>query len=194
MSDALKPEPETSEPDLKESSSPASMTKLDSKAKRIALHLRQKRVKKIVNKAPTEVIDADAYIPKDEKPPQPWVAGLSQDDRKRVAEGDWLNDRLVTAFQKLLKQQLPHLSGLQDVSLGQTLCFEVESTEFVQVLHTGCGHWVAVSTIGCAPGKVDIYDSLSPAPTSDLKWQIAALLATPLKCITLRYVFNITFN
>ena len=99
-SDALKPE--TSEPDLKESSSPASMTKLDSKAKRIALHLRQKRVKKIVNKAPTEVIDADAYIPKDEKPPQPWVAGLSQDDRKRVTEGDWLNDRLLLLFRSCL--------------------------------------------------------------------------------------------
>ena len=110
----------------------------------------------------------------------------SKDDRRLVTEGEWLNDKLITAFLKLLKQQLPHLSGLQDVSLGQTLSFEIEFTEFVQVLHTGSGHWVTVSTIGCAPGEVDIFDSLPPAPTCDLKWQIAALLATPLKCITLR--------
>ena len=66
--------------------------------------------------------------------------------------------------------------------MGQTLSFEIEAAEFVQVLHTGCGYWVTVSTIDCAPAEVDIFDSLPPPPTCDLKWQIAALLATPLKC------------
>ena len=167
-----------------ESKSPISdSSKTNIKAKRFALQLQQKNC---INKTPTEVIDADAHIPKDVKPLQPWVVGLSQDDRSRVTGGEWLNDKLITAFQKLLKQQFPHLSGLQDVSLGQTLSFEIEAAEFVQVLHTGCGHWVTVSTIACAPGEVDIFDSLPPAPTCDLKGQIAALLATPLKFITLR--------
>ena len=72
------------------------------------------------------------------------------------------------------------------MSLWARLSFEIEAAEFVQVLHIGCGHWVTVSTIGCAPGEVDIFDSLPPATTCDLKWQIAALLATPLQCIILR--------
>ena len=179
-SDASKPQ-EKLQIESKLSNSDSSKTNI--KAKKLALQLRQKNC---IKKTPTEIIDADAHVPKDVKPLQPWVVGLSQDDRRLVTEEEWLNDKLITAFLKLLKQQLPHLSGLQDVSLGQTLSFEIEFAEFVQVLHTGCGHWVTVSTIGCSPGEVDIFDSLPPAPTCDLKWQIAALLATPLKCITLR--------
>ena len=79
---------ETSEPGPNESTSPDSVMKTekcDNKVKGVALRLRQK---KIVNKTPAEVIDADAYTPKDvEPPPQPWVAGLSQDDRKRITGG-----------------------------------------------------------------------------------------------------------
>ena len=41
----------------------------------------------------------------------------------------------------LLKQQFPRLSGLQDVSLGLTLAFEIEASEFVQVLRTGSSHY-----------------------------------------------------
>ena len=177
-SDASKPQDKLQ---IESKSSTSDSSKINIKAKRFALKLRQKNC---INKTPTEVIDANAHIPKDVKPLQPWVVGLSQDDQSRVTGGEWLNDKLITAFQKLLKQQFPHLSGLQDVSLGQTLSFEIEAAEFVQVLHTGRSHWVTVSTIGCAPGEVDIFDSLPPAPTCDLKWQIAALLATPLKCIT----------
>ncbi len=50
--------------------------------------------------------------------------------------------------------------------------------EFVQILHTGRGHWVTVSTIGCQQAEVDIFDSASPALNSCLENQIAALLHT----------------
>ena len=30
----------------------------------------------------------------------------------------------------------------------------------VQILHTGSDHWVCVSSIGCLPGYVNLYDSL----------------------------------
>ena len=87
---------------------------------------------------------------------------------------------LIIAFQKLLKLQFPHLTGLQDVTLGLTYEFEIEAAEFVQVLHTSSSHWVTISTIGFAPGEVNTFNSMAPAPTCNLKWQIAALLSTPL--------------
>ena len=41
-------------------------------------------------------------------------------------------DTMVNAAQLLLRQQFPELSGLQDVSLGQTMAFNVCAGEFVQ--------------------------------------------------------------
>ena len=34
------------------------------------------------------------------------------------------------------------------------------SGEFIKILHTGKSHWVCVSTIGCLPDIVNLYDSL----------------------------------
>ena len=34
------------------------------------------------------------------------------------------------------------------------------SGESIQILHTGSDHWVCVSSIGCQPGFVNLYDSL----------------------------------
>ena len=61
--------------------------------------------------------------------------------------------------------------------------------EFVQVLHTGCGHWVAISTIACKLGEVNVYDSMRPALTESLKRQISAILCLPIQKeqFTLKY-------
>ena len=47
--------------------------------------------------------------------------------------------------------------------LSLLLGFHVIKKEFVQVLHTGRGHWVTISTIDCANGEVDVFDSMPPA-------------------------------
>ena len=60
--------------------------------------------------------------------------------------------------------------------------------DFVQVLHTGGDHWVTVSTIGCKPGEICLYDSLARKPSKDLEAQIAALLCTKERSITIRYI------
>ena len=44
--------------------------------------------------------------------------------------------------------------------LGPVRNFDVVSGEFIQILHTGNYHWVCVSSIGCLPGVVNLYDSL----------------------------------
>ena len=59
---------------------------------------------------------------------------------------------------------------------GCTLRFETMKDEMVQVLHSWGNHWLLVVTIGCTPGTVKVYNSLSNA----LPFQ-TALLATVLR-------------
>ena len=109
-------------------------------------------------------------------------------DKAVLTNGKWLNDNIVDVSQLLLSQQFPHLNGLQSVTLGRTLAFNIEGDEFVQILHTGKGHWVTISTIGCTTGEVNVFDSLPPAPTTDMINQIAAILCTPKDTIRVRYI------
>lgn len=37
---------------------------------------------------------------------------------------------------------------------------DVVTSEFIQILHTGSDHCVCVSSIGCSPALVNLYDSL----------------------------------
>ena len=60
----------------------------------------------------------------------------------------------------LLQQVNPLLEGLQRPTLGCVRNFDLVSGEFIQMLHTGSDHWDCVSSIGCLPGKVGLYDSL----------------------------------
>ena len=111
-----------------------------------------------------------------------------------LLDGKWLNDRIVTAAQNLIKESYPSSRGLQDVSLGLVLGFNVCKTDFIQILHTGKDHWVTLSTIGCEPGHVDVFDSMVPATelTQSMELQIAALLHTDRKEITVTYVTALT--
>ena len=49
-------------------------------------------------------------------------------------------------------------------------------SEFVQILCSGHGHWITVSTINCNFGTVKVYNSLHPALTSG---QIASIFYVP---------------
>ena len=77
------------------------------------------------------------------------------------------------------------MSAIPGADLGANT---VQTEEFIQVLHTGHGHWVTMSTVGCKDREINIYDSLPPAPTSHLMNQIAALLATPKPAIAVKYM------
>ena len=47
------------------------------------------------------------------------------------------------------------------------------------MVHTGKEHSVTISIIGCMTGEVNMFNSLLPAPTTDMINQIAAILCTP---------------
>ena len=59
------------------------------------------------------------------------------------------NDVVIHAAQFMKEDwDLLPFGGLQDPILGQRLAFDVQTDEFVQILHSGGNHWITVSTVG----------------------------------------------
>ena len=112
---------------------------------------------------------------------------LSPSDRDILFNSTaWLTDSIVDAAQKLLKKACP--SGLQSVSCGLTMTYDVQPGEFIQVLNMGQGHWVTISTIGTSHPTVRIYDSLYYSAGTQLKAQIAAVMATEKQNLILDFM------
>ena len=72
----------------------------------------------------------------------------------------WLDCSIIQEAHILLKQLNPMIEGFQKTALGPARNFDVVTSEFVQILHTGNQHWVCTSSVGCLPGIVNLYDSL----------------------------------
>ena len=94
---------------------------------------------------------------------------------------------LIDEAQALLRKQFQVL-GFQDTCLGMTMAFEIQRQPFVQILIDGHGHWLTMSSIGGKPGNRDIsvYDSIFPSVGSYTKKQIAAIVCSKEKTITLK--------
>ena len=103
------------------------------------------------------IVDDNSDSPEPEESSN-WIKNflftLTKNDRSVILSPvAWLNDNIIAAAQELLKKQF-NLSGLQPPSLGLTCAFEIESGEFIQILHDGFGHWLTVSTIGAGENEV----------------------------------------
>ena len=72
----------------------------------------------------------------------------------------WLDCDIIQQAHVLLQLENPAIAGFQRPTLGPVRNFNVVSGELVQILHTGNNHWVCVSSIGCVPGYVNLFDSL----------------------------------
>ena len=92
---------------------------------------------------------------------QHWIRtfDLYPSDHAFLNTHQWLTDAIINAGQKLLKQTYPHVGGLQSTVLGETLAYEIQTEEFIQIMHAH-SHWIIVSEIGCDPGHINISDSL----------------------------------
>ena len=67
-------------------------------------------------------------------------------------------------------------------------CHGSTAWEFVQVLHTyGC-QWITVSTVGCPPASIKVYDSAHGKLSSSTKKVIADLMMTEVTAISVYYV------
>ena len=77
----------------------------------------------------------------------------------------------------LLHNENLNIEGVQQPTLRPVHNFDIVSGEFVQILHTGNSHWVCVSSIGCPPGHVKLYDSFySDAISQEIEQQTNDLL------------------
>lgn len=89
-----------------------------------------------------------------------------------MLEGGWLSDTIISAGQHLLRKQYPDVGSLQPPTLGETLTFDVQRRDFVQILrvaHIGSQfpNWLSSSTCDSFP-NCELY--------SRTKQQIAAIL------------------
>ena len=98
---------------------------------------------------------------------------------KRLDENDfstilspegWLDCTIIQNAHVKLKQVNPLIEGFQRPTLGPV-------RNFVQILHTGNHHWVCVTSIGCQPGIVNLYDSLfHEVVETEVEEQVKSLL------------------
>ena len=107
-----------------------------------------------------------------------WLPNLQlsiEDKNLLYNKNEWLNDSIMRAAQLCLRKQFPGFSGLKDPLLAAALKVRCADEVFVQILHNGNGHWLAVSNKGCREGTVSLYDSLHCIPSMAIKKQVAAL-------------------
>ena len=88
-----------------------------------------------------------------------WIESLHllMSDYNALLNGSWVTDNIANAGQIIIKYTFSHICGLQNILLGMHLQFDVQSTEFVQILHIDGNHWITISTIGCKVGEVNLY-------------------------------------
>ena len=100
----------------------------------------------------------------------------------------WLNDDIINAARLMLKEQYPQVDGLQRTALAQKLAMEPQWGEFVQVLNVSQSHWVTISTIGCEPGAINVYNSLYWQLPKHAQKVVADLMQCSVKAINVNYV------
>ena len=111
---------------------------------------------------------------------QHWIRTLDlyPSDRECLNTHQWLTDAVINAGQKLLKLAYPHIGGLQSTVLGETLAYEIQTGQFIQILHAR-SHWITVSNIGSDPGHINVFDSIPSVDISSRnKQQLAAMIHT----------------
>ena len=79
-------------------------------------------------------------------------------------------------------------TGLQHTLDLANMRFNSRPDNFIQIVNISNSHWVCVSNINCPPAVVDVYDSMYPSPPYTLKEQVATILRSLEKKITLRMV------
>lgn len=89
------------------------------------------------------------------------LANLTSSDFDLINDPNgWLDCSIIQQAQVLLQQHNPLIGGLQRPTLGPIRNFDIVSGEFIQIIHTGSDHWICISSKGCSPGFVHLFDSL----------------------------------
>ena len=100
----------------------------------------------------------------------------------------WLNDSVITASQKLLLQNFPHIEGLQPPTLQQVRGVQVHREEVVQIINLDNRHWCVVSNSSCSQGEVNVHDTMYPEVQSSSLPIIASLVFNRLPTLKVNMV------
>ena len=140
-------------------------------------------------------VNVETYVPCASKESK-WIPELTlclSDKQLILSPVGWLTDSIIDAAQALLKQDHPRLLGLQTVSKGLTMSYDIQHGEFIQILNNGQGHWLAVSTVDSlnrSPSfcEVKVYDSMHISVNDHIKAQVASILSTECSTIHLSFM------
>ena len=98
----------------------------------------------------------------------------------------WLDDQLINA---MLKQQHPQMNGLQSPVLADNYTMSPSPNgDLVQVIQVNNDHWLALSTVGCQPSEIRVFDSLGGRLPQNRMKLVADLLQSKEKELTIEYV------
>ena len=93
---------------------------------------------------------------------------LYMEDKQKILGNDLLNDDYINTAQNLLKRQFPSLTGLEStLTVGRTV-YDNWVCNYLQFLHCRGNHWITVSTLGCAKGEINIFDSIFSSLDKDI--------------------------
>ena len=113
---------------------------------------------------------------------------LSSEQKRILCSKAWLDDTMMDKGQALLKAQYPHINGLQSVILTEKYALIPQPDEFLQILNVNGNHWILLSTIGCPPATINVYDSLHGNLPPPAQRVVADLLQCKEANITIRYM------
>jgi hypothetical protein len=103
-----------------------------------------------------------------------------------------LNDRIINAAQKLLKERNNWYDGLHDtvvVAAGQVSITGRRDVPFVQIVHDEpYSHWMVVTNINCNVGELSVYCSLHQIPSAQCQVVITRYLKMEGKSLKLNVV------
>ena len=112
---------------------------------------------------------------------------LTMDHKKTIENGEWLCDYIIPASQMLMKNTYPSVGGLQNPLLAVTFSMEPCEKEFIQILHLNKNHWITVSTLGCSPSTINVYDSMHLKLSNEWKKLVADIMKSSSNDIIVKY-------
>ena len=112
---------------------------------------------------------------------------LNDFQRNILRSNKWLDDTLIDLGQRMLQQQFQYIDGFQSVVLAEKFALIPQLGEFIQVLNVANNHWIMISTVGCPPSTIDVYDSFHGTLSSRSKRLVADILHDKSQSFTIRY-------
>ena len=110
--------------------------------------------------------------------------------KSHLCSDQLLDDYHIGAAQALLQRQFPHIGGFRNTVIQDTESLqpftEQHNLQIIHVKMVRTDHWIVISTVNCAEGEVEVYDSLQLSPDLHTQTVIAKYLKSKLHSIRIK--------